>query len=292
MLTKDELKPLQDIANKKQVGILTFVAQEKIKRVNPATYARTSITTSEEYQLEKIIDKECGGIDNIYLLLHSPGGNLASSYKIALFLRERFKKIVGFIPYSAASGATLMSFGCNEIVLGDLGYLTPIDPQIPYRGQYVSSYSIIEMVERLEDRFSKLTPEEMPIPWRQMADKIDIINYRDMEAVNWEATIYARKLLTKSGYDEKVADKIARAFSRTPFSHEHCFCKEDCSKHDLKVSQDKDYLGYLSTFKGIIHLINKKDTEETLTHVIEVVVPEEKDAIEDKKAKEKLDLPS
>ena len=78
-----------------------------------------------------------------------------------------------------------------------------------YKGEWISSYGILEKVDDLERRFKKMTPEEMPIPWKQMADKIDISHYREMETIVWEAQFYARELLKSAGYDkEKFFDII------------------------------------------------------------------------------------
>jgi len=64
----------------------------------------------------------------LYILIHSPGGYVSSAYIIASVLRETFDQMVAFVPHIAASGATLIAISCNEIVMGDISQLSPIDP--------------------------------------------------------------------------------------------------------------------------------------------------------------------
>ena len=272
MFTEDELKPLQEVADKNQVAVITFIASDKLIRINPANYSSTSISTNDVYNLEEEVDKNCEGITKAFLLLHSPGGNLSSSYNIARFLRKRFKFLHIFVPYEAASGATLMSLAGNKITLGDLGYLTPIDPQVRYRGEWVSSYGILEKVNDLERRFKKMTPEEMPIPWKQMTEKIDVIHYREMETIVWEAQSYARELLKSAGYDPDKAIDISSELARNPFSHGHCFDIDACEKMGLKIDNSDDSKKYLSELKKLIHIVNKK-ADDSVSHYIHTVTP-------------------
>jgi len=36
--------------------------------------------------------------------------------------------MVAFVPHIAASGATLLAISCDEIIMGDISHLSPIDP--------------------------------------------------------------------------------------------------------------------------------------------------------------------
>jgi len=61
------------------------------------------------------------------LLLNSFGGQVSSSFKVAQAIRKNFKYITVFIPHIAASGGTLIVLCGNELVMGDMSNLTPID---------------------------------------------------------------------------------------------------------------------------------------------------------------------
>jgi hypothetical protein len=68
---------------------------------------------------------------DVLLFLVSPGGEIEPAYQIAkicnLFAKEKF---IVTVPRSAKSAATLLALGADEIHMGILGQLGPIDPQL------------------------------------------------------------------------------------------------------------------------------------------------------------------
>lgn len=71
-----------------------------------------------------------GTVDNLDLMLHSPGGSGLIAEKIVEMCREHTKKEFRVIvPNMAKSAATLISLGADEIVMGYCSELGPIDPQ-------------------------------------------------------------------------------------------------------------------------------------------------------------------
>ncbi|OGZ96762.1 MAG: hypothetical protein A3J10_02490 [Candidatus Sungbacteria bacterium RIFCSPLOWO2_02_FULL_54_10] len=269
---EDVKKVLQAIADKENASVFTFIASEKLIRTGPGSYGATSITNNDLYALEDTIDKNCTDIKSAIFLIHSPGGNLSSSYNIARFLRNRFDTLSFYVPYEAASGATIMSLAGNSIVLGALGYLTPIDPQVKYKGEWVSSYGIVEKVSDLERRFQKSSYDEIPTPWKQMIDRLDLIHYRELETLAWEAKHYAMELLRLADYTTESAEAIAENFARTIFPHSHCFDSRACIRMGLKIDETEKSLGYLKELKGIIHFVNSNH-EDINKHYIEVAIP-------------------
>lgn len=273
MSTATELEPLRVMATAENAAIITFIAPDKMIRLSPASFSSTSISTNDVYRLEEALIEHNRNVEKAFLLLHSPGGNLSSSYNIARFLRKKFGFLHVFVPYEAASGATLMSLAGNKLTLGELGYVTPIDPQIRYKGEWVSSYGLVEKVADIEKRFKKLAPEEMPIPWKQMVDQLDLVFYREMETVVWEARYYAMKLLESANYSPELRLSIAMQLAHNTFSHGHCFDSEACKRMGLNVDDSPAAIDHLSKMKALIHVANEKESE-IATHYIDVVLPE------------------
>lgn len=89
MFTETELEPLKTMATKEKAAIITFIAPDKLIRLSPASYSSTSISTNDVYRLEEALGEHNKQTTNAFLLLHSPGGNLSSSYNIARFLRKK-----------------------------------------------------------------------------------------------------------------------------------------------------------------------------------------------------------
>jgi len=63
------------------------------------------------------------------LVLRSPGGCVCCAYVIARELRRRFERVGAFVPLATKSAATLIALAADELVLGDLGELGPLDAQ-------------------------------------------------------------------------------------------------------------------------------------------------------------------
>ncbi|HXM51083.1 MAG TPA: hypothetical protein VN956_24775 [Pyrinomonadaceae bacterium] len=261
------------MATDEKAAIITFIAPDKLIRLSPASFSSTLISTNDVYRLEEALGEHNKNVDKAFLLLHSPGGNLSSSYNIARFLRKKFAFLHVFVPYEAASGATLMSLAGNKLTLGELGYVTPIDPQVRYRGEWVSSYGIVEKVADIEKRFKKLAPEEMPIPWKQMIDQLDLVYYREMETVVWEARYYAMKLLESAKYPPEMRLSIAMKLAHNTFSHGHCFDSDACKQMGLNIDDSPVAIDHLSKMKALIHAANEKESE-IATHYIDIVLPE------------------
>lgn len=86
-------------------------------------------TAHELYKWRSTLSRlgEQSGFD---VLLHSPGGDLTSCYRIARMLSNFTKDWQALVPTMAASGATLISLGSSRIVLSDYAQLGPLDPQV------------------------------------------------------------------------------------------------------------------------------------------------------------------
>lgn len=95
-----------------------------------------------------------GKVDNLDLMIHSPGGNGVVAEKIVDMCRKYCKKEFRVIvPNMAKSAATLISLGADEILMGYCSELGPIDPQkvINVGGmiQQISAQSFIQARKNL-----------------------------------------------------------------------------------------------------------------------------------------------
>ena len=64
------------------------------------------------------------------VLIQSPGGSPTAAESIVKFLRSRFDPIRFIVPHTAKSAATMLALSGDEILLGEVGELGPIDPQL------------------------------------------------------------------------------------------------------------------------------------------------------------------
>jgi hypothetical protein len=109
-------------------------------------------------QLENSIGDQC--FDGLDLIIQSNGGDIHASYLIMSLLRGRMNEgegtLTACVPSRAQSAATLLCLGADEILLGELGSLGPLDTQIR-KGvtdagtpNYVSALHLLKALSRLE----------------------------------------------------------------------------------------------------------------------------------------------
>lgn len=78
------------------------------------------------------------------LIIHTPGGHMASTETMIDYLRSKFNDVEAIVPVYAMSGGTMMALNSNKIVLGRQSQLGPIDAQLPVLGGFVSAASILD----------------------------------------------------------------------------------------------------------------------------------------------------
>lgn len=70
--------------------------------------------------------------DKIYFFIKSDGGSGISALKIINVLRQHCKRLIALIPLNCASAATMLALGADEIHMGPLSYMTPVDTSIKH----------------------------------------------------------------------------------------------------------------------------------------------------------------
>ncbi len=85
-------------------------------------------------------------------VVDSPGGDLNAAYVILRELRRRFPQLAAYVPLYAKSAATLLCLGADELILGELGELGPLDTQLEekQRGDFPRTKSCLERFKTLE----------------------------------------------------------------------------------------------------------------------------------------------
>jgi hypothetical protein len=143
---------------------------------------------------------------DVLLFALSRGGSVEPAYQIAKLCKSfANKRFIVAVPRFAKSAATLIALGADEIHMGPLGQLGPIDPQLgglPALGVIQA----LETIASLSERFPK--SGDMFARYLRMALTVEQIGY--CERISVSAAQYADRLLsTKTGLP-KTASEIAR----------------------------------------------------------------------------------
>jgi hypothetical protein len=131
--------------------------------------------------------------DEIDLLLNSPGGEINAAEKIVAMLRARYTHLRVVVPNQAKSAATLIALASDQVVMGYLSELGPIDSQIVMMnpdgspGQTVPAQSVIDSIQLIKDKLKEAKTRGEPTePYIVMSSRID--------PVIWDLAIKAQSL--------------------------------------------------------------------------------------------------
>lgn len=180
----------------------------------------------DEFMVDKIYDTIPK--DNkkpILMILNSRGGRVEPSYLISKTCKENSSNFVVVIPRRAKSAATLISLGANEIHMGPMSELGPIDPQIgnlPTLSISSSLRTIAKVVTEYPDAslmFSKYLTEKLDLR---------ILGY--FERVSESAKQYAIRLL-KDKKTKRNSEEIAHDLVYEYKDHSFVIDKEEAKKY-------------------------------------------------------------
>lgn len=264
---------VQKIADAEQATIVSFIAPQAV-RTSPVTFASASIEEGEMYRLEEIVTQaiEKKSTERLHFVVHTPGGDLFASYKIAYILRSQFKHINAYVPYEAASGGTMLCCAANELYMSEVGSLTSFDPQIRYQEHRVAACAFVRAVDYIRSEFGEMSPEELPSPWQQMANKLDPVIYDEMHTLLFTAITCGSRLLEKSGYTRDNAISIASSLGRNFYTHEFPLFSSEIQELGFNLKRNSDAM------KVYGNLVSFHLKQASARHVIEAFYPKLDDA--------------
>jgi len=282
---KDET--LQKVADSHDVILLAFIAPYTAVRISPIEEAYAAIGLEEEFGVETalsaIATRYSKEKPKAYFLVNSPGGGVTSTYKIARVLRTYFSDVKVVVPHVAASGGTLLAIMGNEIVMGAMSHLSPLDVQTRYKGMGVSTTTFVRTFDRWVKTFSTKTPDEAPYPEKAMVDKLDPIVMEEISGVIRASLGYVKEILEGAGY--KNAEEIAEKMVFKLGYHSQVIHRDLAKDMGLNIKKDSDYPELWESMRNWLEKYLYKGAK---THFIRYVVPKQsKKATETSKVKER-----
>lgn len=157
---------------------------------------------------------------SVDFLLNSPGGEVNATEKLVTMLRERFENIRLIVPNKAKSAATMIALASDQVVMGYLSELGPIDSQISVPNpngtvQLLPAQSVIDGIELLRAKIAEAKKEGTPLEhYVSMAHRIDPSLWDRAIKAQTLSSQFAQKWLTKfmCKGDEKFAKEITSKF--------------------------------------------------------------------------------
>ena len=232
---------LQDFADSENAALLAYIGPYLGVRVSPIHYQTASITIFDEFAIESIIEElKQNKINKAYFLINSFGDQMDATYKIAKVLRTALDEIVTFVPHIAASGGTLFAITGDQIVMGPMSNITPIDPQVRHNGSQVSAVSGKRAFDCATRFYQKVTVHEAPYAHRSFTDRLDPFLIEEWDGIVQTARSYAQEILKSSNYDKDKAVEIADCLIKKFPSHDYCIGPELATKIGLRVDKPEN----------------------------------------------------
>lgn len=231
----------------KQPPILFDKTQAIIKEVNKllggtlVTYfnnPRGSVCHDDVVALFELLEK-IGRQKNIYLFIKSSGGNGQASLRIVNLLRQYCEEVVTVIPLECASAATMIALGANEIRMGPMAYLTPVDTSLTHalspidRDNDRVSVSLDELT-RVVRLWQSQKSDKNENPYQQLFQYVHPLVIGAVDRAESLSIMLCKELLAYHIKDEKTQDKIANALNARYPSHGYPILLDEAKRIGLK----------------------------------------------------------
>lgn len=153
-----------------------------------------------------LLDTNADRSKDVLLIILSRGGQIEPAYQVSKLCKKFAKsKFVVAVPRQAKSAATLIALGADEIHIGPLGQLGPIDPQLGGLPALGVSQAL-QTIAGLAEQYPKSS--EMFARYLRLALTVEQIGYCDR--VSASAAQYAERLLSTKGSMAGRVSQIAR----------------------------------------------------------------------------------
>lgn len=160
------------------------------------------------------------GPRRVFLFIKSDGGQGTAALRMTNILRHWADEVTALVPLEAASAATMLALGADEIQIGPLGYLSAVDTSIRHalspldhtNGRVSVSHDELVRVVRLwheQDRPGKDTPS----PWGKLFDYVHPLVIGAVDRASSLSIKLCTEILSYHFEDRERAAQIARALN-------------------------------------------------------------------------------
>ncbi|KUO69793.1 MAG: peptidase [Desulfosporosinus sp. BRH_c37] len=208
--------------------------------------------------------KEIGHTKKIDLVLHSYGGAVDTPYKVVMLIREFCEEFAVIVPFVAKSAASMLVLGADEVIMGPISELGPIDPLVKhpvYKDILVPVQAVWYCFDYLQRSIiNSSDPDVVSFMATPILDKLDPWLIGDYEKAIKASKQYAETLLSRYMLknDLDLVQKVAHALTEGYFSHGYSIGRREAKELGLKVTEAHGelwdviwelYLGYEELFK-------------------------------------------
>ncbi|MFI5260460.1 MAG: ATP-dependent Clp protease proteolytic subunit [Candidatus Paceibacteria bacterium] len=180
-----------------------LIAEDEVGKNYRVLFLYDPTGSIADYDLNKIYDSIVDLSETkkkILLVIHSNGGSIEPAYLISKICKEIAGKFIVAVPRKAKSAATLLALGADEIHMGPISQLGPIDPQVGGRPA-LGLGNALEYLARLVTKH----PKSNEMFAKYLSFELDLKQLGYFERISESAVQYAERLLS----DKELPDKLS-----------------------------------------------------------------------------------
>ncbi len=216
MLESARIKLIRRLETKRNSRVIALIhRQETMSLLGFPLMRYIDIEDSEELIRAINLTDEDVPID---LILHTPGGLVLATERIACALNRHKAKVTVFVPHYAMSGGTLIALAADEIVMDKSAVLGSVDPQ-------VGGFPAASILKVLENK----SPDEIDDETYILAD----ISKKAMRQIK-----SCVKNILIDNMDSEKAEQIADIITRGEWTHDYPITADEAKALGLPVSTD------------------------------------------------------
>lgn len=249
MSRENRIEKIKEIENKHGTRVITYITGD-----------RRGFETRIHPEVQNIFYEHLAVIGNqkkIDLYLYTTGGVIMAAWGLVNLIREFCDELAVIIPFKALSTGTLIALGADEIIMGKLGQLGPVDPSIttPYNpsapgmpGQVlpVSVEEVSGYFELAKDKgITNLRKEsELSTIFKQLSDKVHPLALGNVYRAKEQIKVLSKKLLSfhmDGTKESKKIDNIIKLITRYLYSHDYVIGRREAKKEiGLKIRDPEE----------------------------------------------------
>jgi hypothetical protein len=200
---------------------------------------RGSVCHDDVLALYELLEK-IGYQEKIYLFLKSSGGNGQASLRLVNLLRQYCNEVIAVVSLECASAATMITLGANEIQMGPMAYLTPVDTSLTHslspidRDNDRVSVSLDELT-RVVRLWQAQNGDAKENPYQELFQHVHPLVIGAVDRAESLSIMLCKELLAYHIKEESEADGIANALNAKYPSHGYPILFEEAKRIGLKV---------------------------------------------------------
>jgi len=232
-VTKGLLERIRGIRGNR--AVIAYVLADRPQGV-PAAQVGADVIRPFYEHLETI-----GPAQGLDLFLYTRGGQIVPPLRLVHLLREYCEHLAVLVPFRAHSAGTLIALGADEIVMGRMGELSPIDPRValgpdrPTQDQEGAPAQQIEIEDlsayfRFAQDVGGLTDSnDMAAAFGALVERVSPLQLGHLARVHSLIRLLGRRLLAThmpANRSEEL-DQIVRMLTEGYFSHEYLISRQE-----------------------------------------------------------------